>query len=118
MWPITTVSTERGIPTAWKKSSSEIPNTTYGITSGLNSSAETGDLRRKLRRTSAIEASTPSSTAPMLEIAATSALVSSAERRSALTRNWWYQCSVNPLRGNDGSAESLKEKTTRIAIGA
>ena len=75
-------------------------------------------MSRKRRRTSAIEASTPSSTAPMLEIAATTALVSSAERRSALTRNWWYQCSVNPLSGNEGSCESLNEKTTRIAIGA
>ena len=71
MWPITTVRIDRGIPTAWKKSSSEMPKTTYGITSGLSSRAETGDLRRKRRRTSAIEASTPSSTAPTLEIAAT-----------------------------------------------
>src|SRR3954469_3147250 len=118
MCPITTVSTERGIPAAWKKSSSEIPNTTYGITSGLSSSAEIGDFSRKRRRTSAIEASTPSSTAPMLEIAATTALVSSAESRSALTRNWWYQCSVNPLSGNEGNCESLNENTTRIAIGA
>ena len=54
----------------------------------------------------------------MLEIAATIALVSSAERRSALTRNWWYQCSVNPLSGNDGSCESLNENITRITIGA
>ena len=57
-------------------------------------------------------------TAPMLEIAATTALVPRAERRSALTRNWWYQCSVNPLSGNEGSCESLNENTTRIAIGA
>ena len=78
MWPITTVRIERGIPSVWKSRSSEIPNTTYGITSGLSSSAETGALPLKRRRTSAIEASMPSTTAPTLESAATIALVSSA----------------------------------------
>ena len=32
--------------------------------------------------------------------------------------NWRYQVSVNPLSGNDGSTELLKEKSNRIAIGA
>jgi hypothetical protein len=35
-----------------------------------------------------------------------------------LVRNSWYQWSVKPLSGNDGSSESLNEKISRIAIGA
>jgi len=45
------------------------------------------------------------------------ALVCSAPLRSALVRNWWYQWSVNPLSGNDGSSELLNEKISRSAIG-
>src|SRR5262249_23051067 len=73
---------------------------------------------RKRPRVSPMEASVPSTTATTLESAATIALVSSAPRRSAFVRNWWYQCSVNPLSGNDGSCESLNENTSRIRIGA
>ena len=57
MWPITTVGTPFGTPSVWKRSSSEIPNTTYGMTSGLRSSAETSALPRNRRRASAIDAS-------------------------------------------------------------
>ena len=32
--------------------------------------------------------------------------------------NSWYQRSVKPLSGKTGTAELLKEKTRRIAIGA
>ena len=46
------------------------------------------------------------------------ALVPRAPRKSELVRNWWYQWRVKPLSGNDWSSESLKEKTSRIAIGA
>ena len=60
----------------------------------------------------------PSRTAARLESAATIALVASAPLRSALARNWRYQWSVNPLSGNDGSAELLNEKISRITIGA
>ncbi len=35
-----------------------------------------------------------------------------------IVRNWWYQWSVNPVSGNDGSAESLNEKISKITIGA
>jgi hypothetical protein len=78
----------------------------------------TGDFPLKLRRASTTDARIPSTTAPMLESAATIALVSSAARRSGFVRNWWYQCSVKPLSGNDGTCELLKEKISRIAIGA
>src|SRR6476620_8287811 len=88
------------------------------MTSGLRSSAETGDLPLKRRRTSAIDARIPSSTAPTLEIDAMIALVANAAFRSGLVRKWRYQCRVKPLSGNDGSCESLKEKITRITIGA
>src|SRR6266536_3747581 len=88
------------------------------MTSGLRSRAVTGDLPKNRRRASAIEARIPSRTAPMLDSAATSALVSSAALRSEFVRNSRYQWSVNPLRGNDGTCELLKEKTSRIAIGA
>src|SRR5437667_311687 len=118
MWPITTVRIDRGIPSVWKSSSSEIPNTTYGITSGLSNSAETADLAGKRRRTSAIEASTPSTTAPTLESAAMTALVSRAPLRSEFERNARYQWNVNPLSGNDGISELLNEKMRRITIGA
>src|SRR5712691_10742091 len=88
------------------------------MTSGLSSSAVTEDLPKKRRRASAIEARIPSRTAPTLESAATIALVSSAALRSEFVRNWWYQWSVKPLSGNEGTCESLKEKISRIAIGA
>src|SRR6266576_713802 len=110
MCPITTVSTERGTPIVWKNRSSEIQKTTYGITSGLRSSAETADLPRKRRRVSAIAASKPSTTAPVLDSAAMIPLVSSAALRSELTRNSWYQWRVKPESGNEGTAELLKEK--------
>jgi hypothetical protein len=113
-----TVGTPRGIPSWWKRSSSEIPKTTYGITSGLSSSAETTALPRKRRRTSAIDERTPNSTAPRLVRAAMIPLVSSASLRSVLTRNSWYQWSVKPLSGNVGTSELLKEKIRRITIGA
>src|SRR5919204_3415671 len=116
--PITTVRIERGTPSWWKRRSSEIPKTTYGITSGLRRSAETAARPPKRRRVSAIEESTPSTTAPALESAAMIALVSRAPRRSEFVRNWWYQCRVNPLSGNVGTAESLNEKISRITIGA
>src|ERR687887_1528915 len=116
--PITTVRIERGTPSWWKSRSSEIPKTTYGITSGLRRSAETAALPRKRRRVSPIAASTPRTTAPVLESAAMIALVSSAPLRSELVRNSWYQWKVKPLSGNDGTAESLNEKISRITIGA
>ena len=77
MCPITTVRIERGIPAAWKSSSSEIPKTTYGITSGLEQQRRDGRLApeaaaRRARSRRARRAAT----APMLEIAATIALVS------------------------------------------
>src|SRR5262249_30170216 len=75
-------------------------------------------LPRKRRRVSAIAASTPSTTAPALERAATIALVSSAPFRSEFVRNSWYQWRVKPLSGNDGTSESLNEKIRRITIGA
>ena len=53
-----------------------------------------------------------------LETAATIALVSSAACMSEFVRNWWYQWSVKPLSGNVGTDPLLKEKMTRIAIGA
>jgi hypothetical protein len=99
---MTTVRIERGIPTVWKRRRSEIPKTTYGMTSGLRRSADTGAFARKLRRTSAIAARTPSSTAPRLESDAMTALVQSAPLRSELPRNWPYQWIVKPLRGKDG----------------
>src|SRR6266576_899240 len=117
MCPMTTVKIERGMPTVCKRSSKEIPKTTYGITRGLRSSAETAALPLTRRRVSATDASTPSTTAPTLEIAAMIALVSSAPLRSPLVRNWWYQWSVNPLSGKDGSSELLNEKISRITIG-
>ena len=73
---------------------------------------------RKRRRTSAIDESTPSSTAPMLVSAAMIALVPSAARRSPFARNSWYQWNVKPLSGNEGTAELLNEKISRITIGA
>ncbi|TML05696.1 MAG: hypothetical protein E6G36_01880 [Actinobacteria bacterium] len=118
MCPITTVRIERGMPTAWKKSSSEIPKTTYGITSGLSRSAETAAFPTKRRRTSTTEASTPSTTAPTLESTATRALVPNAALRSGLVRNWWYHFSVKPLSGNDGNSELLNEKINSTTIGA
>jgi hypothetical protein len=75
-------------------------------------------LPTKRRRARAIEASTPRTTAPALEIAATSALVHSAPLRSGFEANWWYHRVVNPLSGNAGMSESLNEKTSRTAIGA
>ena len=96
---------ERGTPSAWKRSRSEIPNTTYGMTSGLRRNAETAALPAKRRRASAIEASVPRTTAAALESAATIALVSSAPSTSGSVRNWWYQVSVNPLSGNVGNTE-------------
>jgi ABC-type nitrate/sulfonate/bicarbonate transport system ATPase subunit len=116
--PITTVMIERGIPSRWKSRSSEIPNTTYGITSGLRRSAEAAALPRKRRRTSAIEARIPSATAPTLETAAMIALVSSAPLSSALAMNSRHQCRVKSPRGNDGTSELLNEKMTRMRIGA
>ena len=116
--PMTTVKIDRGIPIVWNRSSKEIPKTTYGMTSGLRSSAETAALPLMRRRVSATDASTPSTTAPTLEIAAMTALVCSAPLRSALLRNWRYQWSVNPLSGNAGSSELLNEKINRITIGA
>src|ERR671935_1292134 len=116
--PITTVRIERGTPSWWKRRSSEIPKTTYGITSGLRRSAETAARTRKRRRVKAIEASTPRTTAPALESAAMIALVSKAPLRSELTRNSWYQCNVKPESGNEGTAESLNEKISKITIGA
>src|ERR687888_73263 len=104
MWPITTVRIDRGTLSWWKRRSSEIPKTPYGITSGLRSSAETAARPRKRRRVSAIAASRPSTTAPALERAATIALVSSAPLRSGVGRNWWYQWRVKPESGNDGTA--------------
>src|SRR5919198_476355 len=80
------------------------PNTRYGITIGLRSSAETAAWPWKRRRVSAIAASRPSTTAPALERAATIALVSSAPLRSGVGRNWWYQWRVKPESGNDGTA--------------
>ena len=118
MCPMTMVRNESETPTAWKSSSSEIPKTTYGITSGLSRSAETGLLPRKACRTSTIEARMPSATAPALDRAAIFALVARAFCRSEFVRNWWYQCSVNPLSGNDGSCELSNEKMSRITIGA
>ena len=79
---------------------------------------ETAAFPRKRRRVSAIEDSTPSTTAPRLETAATIALFSSAPRSSEFVRNWWYQWSVKPESGNVGTAESLKEKISRMTIGA
>ena len=117
MCPMTTVRIDRGTPIVWKRRSSEIPKTTYGITRGLRSNAETAARPLMRRRVSATEARTPSTTAPTLEIAAMIALVCSAALRSPLVRNWWYQWSVNPLSGNDGSSELLNEKISRIAIG-
>ena len=102
----------------WNRRSKEIPKTTYGITRGLKSNAETRALPRKRRRVMAIDASTPSKTAPMLENSAMIALVSSAPLRSELTRNSWYQWRVNPLSGNVGTCELLNEKIRRITIGA
>ena len=95
-----------------------MPNTTYGITSGLSRNAERSALPRKRRRASAIDASVPRNTAPMLVSAAMTALVSSDERRSVLSMNSWYQCSVKPLSGNAGTAALLNEKMSRITIGA
>jgi hypothetical protein len=54
----------------------------------------------------------------VLDTAATIALVSNAPRRSELTRNSWYQCSVNPDSGKVGTADLLNEKISRITIGA
>ena len=53
-----------------------------------------------------------------LEMAATSALVSSDACSSELVRKSWYQCSVKPLSGKVGTDALLNEKTRRIAIGA
>src|SRR4029077_6890760 len=87
-------------------------------TSGLSRSAEATGLALKRRRTSAIEASTPSRTAPRLESDAMIALVTSAARRSELAMNSRYQWNVKPLSGNDGISELLNEKTMRTTIGA
>ncbi len=118
MCPITTAGAPFGTPSVWKSSNSAIPKTRYGITSGLSKSAETSGLPRNAPRTSASDESTPRMTAPTLVAAAIAALLCSASRRSPLTRNSWYQCSVNPLSGNVGTAELLNEKISRITIGA
>jgi len=75
-------------------------------------------LIRKRRRVNAIEARTPSTTAPALDNAAMIALVSRAPRISELARNARYQWSVKPESGNVGTADLLKEKISRMTIGA
>ena len=118
MCPITTVSSDRATPSWWKSSSSEIPKTTYGITSGLSSSAETAGLAQMRLRVSASEARMPRITAPVLENAATIALVCSAPRRSPFEMKSRYQRSVKPESGKLGTGDLLNENTSRIAIGA
>src|SRR5262249_33722294 len=102
----------------WKRSSNETPKTTYGITSGLSKSADTALLPRNRRRVSANDASTPRATAPVLDSAATIALVSSAPFRSEFERNSRYQFKVKPESGKLGTADLLNEKISRITIGA
>src|ERR1700757_576294 len=110
MCPITMVSSERGTPSVWKSRSSETPKTTYGITSGLNRSADTALLPRNRRLVSASDASTPSATAPVLDRAATIALVSSAPFKSGFERNSRYHFNVKPESGKLGTADLLNEK--------
>src|SRR5262249_4291665 len=98
----------------WKRSSNETPKTTYGITSGLSKSADTALLPRNRRRVSANDASTPRATAPVLDSAATIALVSSAPFRSEFERNSRYQFKVKPDSGKLGTADLLNEKISRI----
>jgi hypothetical protein len=88
------------------------------MTSGLRRSADTGPVPRKRCRTRAIAETIPSRTAPTLESAATIALVFSELFSSEFVRNSRYQCRVKPLSGNVGSEASLKEKISRITIGA
>src|SRR6476646_3929140 len=117
-WPTPTARREGETPSTWKSSNMEIPSTTKGITSGVSSRAVTSPFARKLRRAIAMEARIPSETATTLDRAATIALASRADRMLLLWMNSWYQWSVKPLSGNEGTTALLNEKTRRIAIGA
>ena len=118
MWPAPTVRSEGETPSTWKSSNIAIPSTTKGITSGLSRRAVTSPFPRKPRRASATEARIPSETATTLDRAATIALASRADRMLPLWTNSWYQRSVKPLSGNEGTTALLNEKTRRMAIGA
>ena len=72
--------------------SSEMPNTRYGITSGENTSAENARLARGRPGARArYEASTPSATAKMLVTVATIALrCSAASSAGFFAANWYH----------------------------
>ena len=85
--------------TRLNNTSNEIPNTRYGITSGANTSAENAGLPRKTRRTSAYEASTPSTTVIRARQAiATNALRSSDVSSAGFDAAREYHCVVNPCK--------------------
>ena len=77
-----------------------------------------GRLPRKRRRTSAIDASVPKHDRPDAGDRGDDRTRLERTDQVGIVTNWRYQVSVNPLSGNDGSTESLNEKSSRIAIGA
>jgi hypothetical protein len=106
----------RNLSKAVNSTSSEIPKTRYGTTSGEKNSAEVAAFPANRRRSRANDASTPSVTAIRLEAVATIRLRRSASSSSGFVRNLRYQSVVKLSSGKVTSPE-LNEKIARTAIG-
>ena len=103
----------------WNSSSSEIPKTTYGMTSGLEQQRRDERLAAEApprERDRGEDAEHDGAEARQHRDQRARLAAPRADR--AFVKNWWYQWSVKPLSGNVGTSELLNEKISSTAIGA